>query len=471
MRLSAVDRHAETLGLGRGLALADARARVPDIAVHEEDGEADLALLAGVADWCERYTPIVADSPPHGLVLEIAGSLPLFGGEQALFDDLAGRLDRFGLKTRAAIASTVQCARAVARFGRDGIVARGTEKKTACSLPVAAMECGGDIVVALRRAGLNTIGDLAQRPRKPLAARFGTDFVTALSGILGETDRPVTARRPPPFFTCEARFPDPIGLAEDIEAALSQLAERLCLSLEEKGKGGRVFEAAFFRADGATRRLHALSGRPLREPRALKDLFMMRLDGLSDPLDPGFGFDAIRLSVIENETFAHAQCHIDGRNSEEEAIADLIGRLTTRFGAKAIERFEPLDSHMPERAVRGLTAISRTTTPGAWASPSAGEPPMRPILLFTPPQPVETLAEVPDGPPLRFRWRRMLHDIVRMEGPERIAPEWWRNGSETLSRDYYRVEDAQGYRFWLFRHGVYGRETGRTQWYIHGLFA
>ena len=103
--------------------------------------------------------------------------------------------------------------------------------------------------------------------------------------------------------------------------------------------------------------------------------------------------------------------------------------------------------------------------------PEPGEPPTRPFHLFDPPQPIEVIAEVPDGPPHQFRWRRATHAVRRYEGPERIAAEWWRrrdNGG--LTRDYYRVEDVHGRRYWLFRHGLYD-EKPDPRWYIHGVFA
>jgi protein ImuB len=78
---------------------------------------------------------------------------------------------------------------------------------------------------------------------------------------------------------------------------------------------------------------------------------------------------------------------------------------------------------------------------------------------------------VPDGPPIRFRWRRVLHAVIRADGPERIAPEWWRTPEGTATRDYYRVEDENGRRFWLYRDGLYDRETGTPRWFLHGLFA
>ncbi len=470
IRLAAVDRRATALGLGPGLGLADARARVPDIVVHEHEPEADRLMLSWIADWCDRYTPAIAELAPDLLVLEIAGSAHLFSGERGLGIDLRRRLARMGFVTRAAISSTARSAIAVARHGPGGIVPSGGEREAAADLSVTALDLSPDVTLALRRAGLATLGALDQRPKKPLAARFGADLVTRLAAIMGESDPPLSLRRPLPDFLAERRFADPIGLAEDVEAAMLELADDLGAQLATAGQGGRVFEASFHRADGAVRRIEALSGRPLRDAAALAKLFSTRLDALADPVDPGFGFDMIRLSVVLGEAFEAAQVHLEPEEADDEALAELIDRLTARFGTDAVERFRALDSHVPERAARRVPAIAGADDNACWGKARGeGEPPARPLLLLTPPQPVETVAEVPEGPPYRFRWRRVLHEITRAEGPERIAPEWWR-GREALTRDYYRVEDRQGRRFWIFRHGIYDRETPQPGWYIHGLF-
>ena len=211
---------------------------------------------------------------------------------------------------------------------------------------------------------------------------------------------------------------------------------------------------------------------PCATPRRL---FRERLEALGDRVDPGFGFDLVRLSVLASEPFAIIQPDLDGRTLEDEEVSALIDRLGARLGADAVLRFAALDSHVPERAARSVPAMSgpaagsRTAGPG-WQPAAPAGPPARPIHLFDPPQPVETLAEVPDGPPVRFRWRRVEHRVAFAEGPERIAPEWWRQSDDSLTRDYYRVEDEAGRRFWLFREGLYGRDTAPPRWFLHGLF-
>ncbi|MCO6392337.1 DNA polymerase Y family protein [Aliihoeflea aestuarii] len=470
MRLVAADPKALSLGLRPRLGLADARARVPAIEVHEHEPEVDLALLRHIADWCDRYTPVVAEEMSDTLILEIAGSVHLFGSEARLCEDIERRLAGFGFTARTAIAGTSLCARAVARFDGGGIIRAGKERESVSALPVAALEMEEETTLALRRAGLMTVGDVAARPIKPLAARFGGEFVRRLAGVIGEVDPPLHPRRPLPLLSSEQRFADPIGLEEDIATAFDGLSHDLCTALEQQGQGGRAFEATFFRADGATRRIEALVGRPLRDPAALKKLFMTRLDALADPVDPGFGFDMIRLCVLAGDKADGEQIRFERDAMEEGAVTDLVDRLTARFGLSAVERFLPVDSHVPERAARRVSAITDAKERGKWQAGHAGEPPLRPILIFTPPQPVETIAEVPEGPPYRFRWRHVLHEITHAEGPERVSPEWWKSEKEPKTRDYYRVEDRQGHRYWLYREGLYAREAGDVRWFLQGLF-
>ncbi len=471
LRIVAVDRRALALGLTPGLTLADARARIPDLLTVEMDGKADAALLERLADVCDRYTPLVALAPPDGLILDITGCAHLFSGEEKLRDDLVQRCHQAGIGVSASIAGTPDASSALARFGGVAIVAPGKESEAVRGLPVAALGLEPETVTALARAGLKTIGDLMARPRAPLAARFGADLPAKLDRTLGREDIGITPRRPLPACVVERHSVEPIADIDTILAILTGLASEAMRILEGRGEGGRAFEAAFLRTDGMVRRIAVETGRPLRDAKALMRLFRERLDSIEDSLDPGFGFDVIRLGVIASEPFAPAQASLDGRLVEEEEVADLIDRLGARFGAEAVRRLARRDTHIPERSARTLPASVAKANGGDWGAPAPGMPPARPLYLFGRPQPIETLAEVPDGPPLRFRWRRVLHEIARAEGPERIAPEWWRDTDNSLTRDYYRVEDSAGRRFWVFREGQYGEEGSSPRWFIHGTFA
>jgi len=461
MRLAAVNRAALALGLAPGLSLADARARLPDLGVADLDPRADADWLERIADGCDRYTPMVALDPPDGLILDISGCAHLFGGEAALRQDLVARLKHLGMHVCSALADTPDAAHALARHGDRPL---GT-------LPVEALELDPEESVALRRAGLKRIADLSARPSQLLSARFGEEAADRLARIAGGHDIRITPRRPEAALVLERRFAEPIGRTEAALAAIEQLAGQAARRMEEAHRGGRRFEAQLFRTDGLVRSLRIETGLPVREVSLLMRLFNERLETLADPVDPGFGFDLVRLSVPLFEPLAPLQLPLEGGALAEGELAQLLDRLSTRLGRGRVRRLAPRDSHIPEQASLAFPAIEAGPA-GAWPAPMPGEPPLRPIHLFDPPQPIEVIASVPDGPPRQFRWRRGLHEIVLAEGPERIGALWWRRADNGgLARDYYRVEDRQGRRFWLFRHGLYGREAANPAWYIHGLFA
>jgi len=434
--------------------------------------EADAALLARLMEDFGRFSPMIAEDAPHGLMLDVTGCAHLFGGEPGLLQAALARAGRAGFKIRCALAGTAQTARALARFGpassHGGIFTEDAVRAAVRRLPVAALELSDKDEQALRRAGLKRIADLDDRPRAPLAARFGADFPARLARVLGDEDVRITPYRPPAPVVVDRIFFEPISAPEDVERVLADLLAETAERLEQAGQGGRAFEAGFFRVDGQVRRIVVRTGQATRDVAAVARLFRERMGALSHPVDPGFGFDQMRMAVPWIQTLKPAQPGLEGETPGEEAFSRLIDRLTARLGPEAVLRFEPMGSHMPERAGRLVPAAARAGGE-VWPDLDPDDPPLRPLQMFDPPQPVETLAEVPDGSPLRFRWRRVLHEVVGSEGPERIGGEWWR-APHQKTRDYYRVEDRQGRRFWLFRQGLYG-EDGEPRWFIHGLFA
>ncbi len=472
LRLSAVDARAARLGLTPGMPLANARAMIPEIDVAEADDRADAMLLDAIADWCDRFTPFVALDAPHGLFLDITGTAHLFGGERAMMETVRDAIARQGFTIQVALAGTSVAARALARFAPNTIVAPGGEACAVARLPVAALPTDPKAAHGLRRAGLKTIGQVAARGRPELTARFGTEFVSILDRALGKIEAPISPRRHLPDYMAEHRFAEPVVTEDVIAATLHALAVTLSGVLEQRGEGARALEAAFFRADGQMRRLAVRTGGPTRDPAVIEKLFREKLDALTDPLDPGFGFDLIRLEAVRAEADAPRCASFDTDENAAREVAFLVDRLAARFGSDRILRFHPQDTHIPEAETVAVPAQATLPAKAPWRAPRApDEAPRRPLRMFARPEPVEAMAAVPDGPPRHFRWRRVLHKVARAEGPERIAMEWWRTQETPPTRDYFRVEDEEGRRFWLYRDGLYHRETQNPRWYVHGLFA
>ena len=469
LRLSAVDPEAARQGLSVGLTLADARARTPVLRVVTAQPEADAVLLARVLDDFDRFSPMIALDPPHGLVLDVTGCAHLFGGEAGLVDAVQSRASRLGLHSRCALASTPQLARALGRFGSGGVFPPEGERLAVRRLPVAALELEAREEQALRRAGLKRLGDLDDRPRAPLAARFGAGFPARLARVLGDEDIRITPHRPSPPVVADRIFFEPVSADEDVQRVLSDLLDEAMARLEAATLGARAFEAGFYRVDGGVRRIGLGVGRATRDAGSVLRLFRERLAALETPLDPGFGFDQMRMAAHEVEPLAPVQSGLDGDGDAAGDLGGLIDRLVARLGPEAVLRARPQGSHIPERAGRWVSAGDASPSHDAWPERDPADPPLRPLHLFNPPQPVETLAEAPDGHPFRFRWRRVVHNVTYADGPERIAGEWW-GAPGQRTRDYYRVEDADGRRFWLFRQGLYGGDEP-PRWFIHGLFA
>lgn len=474
LRIAALDAVALRHGLAIGMALAEARALVPDMITAGMDAQGDATLLDACADACGMFTPLVALNGLDGLVLDITGCAHLFGGETALLRRVRRRLADLGLKTCGAIAGTPEAARAFARYRANSIVASGDEKSLARDLPLAALEQTPETTLALGRAGFSTLGDLMDRPSHLISARFGAALLDQLNRIVGDEDIRITPLRPPPEIMAEKHFPEPLAHAAQLLGVLNGLARDVSASLERRAAGARAYEASFFRADGAVRRIGIETGIATRDPAVLIRLLTLKIEALTDPLDPGFGFDAIRLDVLRSERLDTCQIALEAENRrmiEGEEIAALADRLIARLGPDKVRCFVAQDSHDPVRA-GGTSPYRAGPQEAAWMALTPGEPPVRPLTLFDHPQLIEVLAEVPDSPPLRFRWRRVLHEVRLAEGPERIAPEWWRSGDPApATRDYYRVEDARGHRFWIFREGLYDDTNTRPRWFLHGLFA
>jgi protein ImuB len=462
LRLAAIDAGTQGQGLTAGMTLADARARCPDLVTAPHDPVADARELDRLANVMIAFTPLVAPDPLDGLLLDVTGCAHLFGGEEGLVRQV---LTAAGYTVRHALAPHAAAARALARYGSGDDVR---------ALPVSALELGEDKLSGLRRAGLTTLGDLASRPMAGLAARFGETAVMRLRAILGEAGSPITPLRPAEPIRLETRFPEPLARTDDALDVIEDLLAQAARIMEQRQLGGRRFLVVLQRSDNVRPRLAVETGQPVRDPAAVMRLLRERIDTLSDPLDPGYGFDAINLAVLTVEHLPSRQMGLESRKEEnEDSVAALVDRLSVRLGEDRVSRLVPRDRHLPERG-QGLVP-AKQAPPVSWPKEEEEERPTRPLLLLDPPQPVDVIAGVPDSPPQRFRWRGRLHDVRLAEGPERIGAEWWRRrgghlpGGAGATRDYYRIEDAEGRRYWIFRSGLFG-ETPDPRWYLHGMF-
>src|SRR5436190_12466958 len=403
LRLSAVNDAAARLGLRVGMPLADARAMYPKLSVADADEQADFALLEAIAEWCDRYTPLVGLDPPDGLTLDISGCAHLFGGEAALANDLMRRLSAQGFHARIAIADTVRCAWGVARFlpppegGRSireadqvGVVPSGEERDAIAPLPLAALRLEAETITALAQVGLKRVADVLDRPRAPLAARFGAEFMRRIDQALGREEEPIVPRLPIPAAITEQRFAEPIALERDVLGTIEKLAGKLSTLLERRGEGARLLQAALFRTDGKVFRIEVGTSEPLRDASRIRHLFADRLGVIGDEVDPGFGYDMLRLAALVTERHEPAQTGLAAPDHAVE-LAHLIDRLGARFGLRRVTRLVPQDTHIPEFAVAAMpahmTSLPSPLREGSTAVRRAGWESIGEPQLYLPPRP------------------------------------------------------------------------------------
>ena len=473
-RIAALNAAAEALSLATGDLLADARAKAEFLQVRDADPAADDAALRRLALWATRYTPTASpwteDNGADGFFLDITGSAHLFGGEEKLLADLASRLQKnFGLPARLAVADTPGAAWALSRFHKTPsfVLPPGQEAAALAPLPIAALRLVPETRATLRRLGFKTVGSLLDKPRAPFAARFPTELLRRVDQALGRIDEPLVPIVAPPVYHCLRYLLEPIFTHDAIIAHANRLMATLIHVLTRDDVGARALRLCLYNVDGAVETIDIGLTLPTRSVAHVARLIELKLEALAAACDAGFGFEAIGLAVTCAEPMPARQTELTSVTDDRtERCASLIDALRQRLGPHSVRHFEPMASHIPERA-EVLPPIDGEAT--AW--PEAEQKP-RPLLLLPHAEPAEDVtALVPDGPPRRFSWRGVTYDITGAQGPERIGAEWWRYREPKPTRDYYLVEDSSGHRFWLFREGLYGRETTAARWFVHGLFA
>ncbi len=460
----ACTRAARTAGIHTGARVVDMRALCPQMRVEYADTGGDRAALQKLALWARRFCPWTAVDGTAGLMLDTTGSDHLWGGEAQMLREIEGALATLGFSANLACAPTQGAAWALARFGAVRAICPAGELATQTApLPARALRLDADTLLLLKRLGLKTVGDLAAVPRVSLARRFSRaplpqNPLMRLDQMMGRLAEPVAAPDEPPRFAVQSRLAEPV---QDPTPHIPALCAELCAGLAAAGFGARRITLTVYRTDGEVRDVTTATAHASRDPDHLHRLF----DGKLERIDPGFGFDLITLAATQAEALAEAQTRLDGQTDTGAELARLVDRLSARLGPRAVRCPAPQESHVPERAEDWPPALTTAPRP---ASPQTA----RPLRLFDTPEEVRVLYAVPEGPPAQFVWRRQTLRVTRFAGPERIAPEWWQDKPGTRLRDYYRVEDDQGRRIWLYRDGILGDGRGEVpRWFVHGAFA
>ena len=506
LRLSATNAAARVAGAQPGMMLTDARALCPQLKVAPGDPAGDLAFLERLALWARRWGPWAALDPPDGLLVDVTGVAHLFGGEAGLLEDAARSLAARGLSVRLALAPTAGAAWALSHYGAflpgtgrgtsaagggapSGIPDLASAGKPARApppscrwspspdgggmlddLPIAALRLDPATQLVLRRLGLKRIGQLSGVTRAALARRFrsvrapAANPLVRLDQLLGRVPEPLLPVQGKPVPLAQRRLAEPIRHRSLLDRVVADLADDLVRMLEAQGLGARRLELGLWKVDGEVLVRKLELAEASRDGAHMVRLFAARLDDI----DAGFGIELARLSAPWCEPRALSQSDFEAAaEAHGTSLAACIDRLSVRLGAEAVRRPELHASHWPERAQRWLAPLEPARERQESLAFHA-----RPLKLLDRAEPIAVIHASPDGLPRRFRWRGNLHDVLRAEGPERIAPEWWRERGCARLRDYYRVEDAEGRRYWIYRRGIAGDGRGDTpDWFLQGLYA
>ncbi|WJS86347.1 DNA polymerase Y family protein [Paracoccus sp. TOH] len=463
--VTAADATAQALGLRVGMPVTKAQALVPGLVIEPADPKADAESLERLALWVlQRIAPIVAVDPPDGIVIDSTGADHLHGGEAAMLDALIGRLTLSGVSARAAIADTWGAAHALARYGSNPVLIAmpGASIDMLAPLPLEALRLSPAIPAGLRDLGFSRIGDLIGQPRAPLTLRFGPELSRRLDQALGNSAEPIEPLRPEDMIEARRSFAEPIAAAETIARYIGKLVATLCEALEVRGLGARRLDLLCHRIDSRVETVRIGLARPVRDPQRLTRLLCDKIE----TIDPGLGIEIMTLTATLAEPMTERQAVSHLIEVPEPDLSGLIDTLANRVGARAIYRFAPVASDVPERSVCRIPALAEETGagwPDHWPRPSR---------LLPRPEPIETMALLPDHPPNWISWRGVRRRVRRADGPERVFGEWWKRDAELVAvRDYFRIEDDAGERFWIFRSGD-GEDvaTGSHRWFLHGVF-
>jgi protein ImuB len=461
MVITAANSIAEQQGIHSGMAVADARAIISSLHVLDDKPGLKDKLLKRIAEWCIRFTPLVGVDPPDGLIFDATGCSHLWGKDSAYIAAIADRFKARGYDVRVAMADTIGTAWALARFGKQSMIIDREQNLTALkNLPPAALRLEMETVELLNKLGLLEISQLINIPRPSLRRRFGPGLLKRLDQSLGNVEELVNPVILPEPYHERLYCMEPIVSLTGIEIGLKRLLEILCQRLQQEQKGLRAACFLCYRVDGKLEKVEIGTNRPSNNVKHLFKLFENKL-GTIEP-DLGIELFILEAPKVEDHLPVQEELWKTAASIQDLKLSELIDRIAGRFGAGSVNRYLPDEHYWPERSVKLATSLEEKAT-CEWKTDRP-----RPLKLLTNPEYIEVTAPIPDYPPMHFRYKGILHKVVKADGPERIEQEWWIQQGD--HRDYYSVEDESGHRYWIFRSGHYNSDK-KVRWYLHGFFA
>lgn len=439
----ACDARAQAAGIRAGMALSAAYALSSQILVRARDSAQELRTLEATALWALQFTSHVVVAPPSSLLLEIGGSLRLFGGLDALRQRIREEATALGFDAVIAVAPTPLGAQWLARAGLEAeITDTAALRDRLGRLPVAHLEPKRDTLESFRRMGLRTLGELARLPRDGLARRFGQALLDRLDRAFGALPDPQPAFVAPARFRAALTLPSPVTEVEALLFAANRLMLQMTGYLSACNAGVMRLKLAMQSEDGKTPEAIVALSVPSRDAKHLINLLRERLSLTQLPgRIEDIALEALELAQLAPRNFS---LFPDREQSHGEKAA-LVEKLRARLGDNAVHGLSLYPDARPELAWR-------EAEPGTKMQPAPSLP--RPAWLLARPRRIDAR----DGSP----W--LDSQLSLLDGPERIESGWW-DGDDVM-RDYFVARNADGATFWVYR-----ERSSDGHWFLHGVFA
>ncbi len=457
-RVRLVDAQARNAGIAVGCTLATALSIAQDLIYFERDEAAENQRLGTLAAMTQGFSPLVSLAS-FALLLEVRGSLRLFGGLGALLAQLNRCVQRFGHVASIAAAHTPAAALALAKAGLatplpdfpDCAELLRRARQALAAVPLACTEIDPRSIERLADMGINEVGPLARLPVPELGKRFGPGLVRELGKLTGAVADPRPPQPPEERFHTSLHLLESVSNKKELLLPMRRLAVALETWLAVRQLSVSVLSWRFKSLAGGALAVPVRFAKPRTQANAILEvsgLALERTDLPAEILTLTLAADSLApVSQVRRDV----QDLLQGTIAGGEAPAEFVDRIAARLGEDCLHRLCLVDDHRPECTSALTKASANMAGKGSGPRHAANA---RPLWLLEPPRPV------------RLQRYRIL------SGPERIEGGWW---GRAVRRDYFVAEDGGGARCWLFRDLCSSAENGparpSAEWFLHGHFA
>jgi protein ImuB len=431
---------AQGRGICAGMPLAAARALAHELIIQPRDHKAEQAALQRLAAWTYQFSSQVSLYPPCALLLEVQGSLSLFGGRAALLEKLRTGLVELGYKVWLAGAPTPLAALSLARCQREQMVEEQHQLAAVLApLPISVLDWEQALLDRMHGMGMYQLGDVFRLPRDGLARRLGSQSLLYLDRMLGRQADPQALYQPPTQFKHRLQLPSEVEHAQVLLFALQRLVLELCGWLRGLAAGVQSFDIVLLHRQGRRTSLCIGMHKESRDAAQFTILLRERLQRL-ELREPVTAVELCAEQIVKLEA---QSLQLFGK-ADVRGEVDLLDRLRARLGDQVVKGISAVAEHRPEYAWC-------YSDPDHSRQDSNGQ--QRPLWLLAVPRQLKTR----NGRP------QLQGELKLQAGCERIESGWW-DGQEA-ARDYFVAINPSGSCYWIYR-----ELGGQRRWYLHGIF-